>query len=345
MRVFFNSRHDAHDGAGEMHHGRMVPCFENARRIPIIRDAVAHAIKAQLFDPKDHGMEPIRAIHDPDYLDFLETAWDGWTKAGNSGDAFPYVWPTAGFSGGKPEHISARLGQYAISSDTPITQGTWKAAYWGAQTVISAAEAAWSDNESSFALTRPPGHHAHANRYGGYCFLNNAAIAAQHMIAKGAKKVAILDIDYHHGNGAQDIFYERGDVLTISIHADPTHQFPFFMGYANETGRNDGQGANLNVPLPGGSDFGAWGAGFAKAMQKLLTWQADALVVALGVDAHEAEPICDFKLQTDDFNRIGQMIGRLGLKTMFTMEGGYSHDVIGLNVAAVLSGFLTESSR
>lgn len=146
MRVFFNSRHDAHDGAGEMHHGRMVPCFENARRIPIIRDAVAHAIKAQLFDPKDHGMDPIRAIHDPDYLDFLETAWDGWTKAGNSGDAFPYVWPTAGFSGGKPEHISARLGQYAISSDTPITQGTWKAAYWGAQTVISAAEAAWSDN-------------------------------------------------------------------------------------------------------------------------------------------------------------------------------------------------------
>lgn len=129
----------------------------------------------------------------------------------------------------------------------------------GAQTVISAAEATWSEGEASFALTRPPGHHAHANRYGGYCFLNNAAIAAQHMISKGAKKVAILDIDYHHGNGAQDIFYERGDVLTISIHADPTHQFPFFMGYANETGRNDGQGANLNIPLPGGSDFAGWG--------------------------------------------------------------------------------------
>lgn len=345
MRVFFNSRHDAHDGNGEMHHGRLIPCFENSRRMAIIRDAVAHSVQAQLVDPTDHGMAPIAAIHDADYLSFLENAWADWNAVGNDHDAFPYVWPTAGFSGGKPAHISARLGQYAISSDTPITKGTWKAAYWGAQTVVSAADAVWNDGEASFALTRPPGHHAHANRYGGYCFLNNSAIAAQQMIAKGAEKVAILDIDYHHGNGTQDIFYGRGDVLTVSIHADPKHQFPFFMGYENETGRLDGQGANLNIPLPGGSDFGPWSQGFSKAIQKIITWQPEALVIALGVDAHEAETLCDFKLQTDDFNRIGQMIGRLGLKTVFVMEGGYAHDVIGFNVAAVLGGYLSEIKK
>ncbi|MDP2698933.1 histone deacetylase family protein [Thalassospira sp.] len=343
MRVFFNSSHDAHDGQGEMHHGRMVPCFDNARRMGLIRDAVALAVKAQLVDPADHGMAPITAIHDPAYLAFIENAWRDWQAAGHTGDAFPYIWPTAGLAGGAPTHISARLGQYAFSSDTPITPGTWKAAYWGAQTVVSAADAVMKDGEAAFALTRPPGHHAHANRYGGYCFLNNCAIAAQYMRDKGAKKIVVLDVDYHHGNGTQDIFYERADVLTVSIHADPKDHFPFFLGFADETGRLDGQGANLNIPLPGGTDFGGWSQAFARAMQKILGFQADALVVALGVDAHEAEPICDFKLVTDDFNRIGQMIGRLGLKTLFVMEGGYAHDVIGQNVAGVLGGYLSQA--
>lgn len=345
MRVFFNSRHDAHDGAGEMHHGRMVPCFENARRIPIIRDAVATAIKAQLVDPVDHGMAPIRAIHSAQYLDFLETAYTQWQAQGNEGDAFPYIWPTGGFSGGQPTHISARLGQFALSSDTPITAGSWKAAYWGAQTVLSAAKSVWQEDQSAFALTRPPGHHAHANRYGGYCFLNNCAIAAQNLMDLGAKKVAILDIDYHHGNGTQDIFYKRGDVLTVSVHADPKDHFPFFLGYANEKGEGPGEGANLNIPLQSGADFGRWSEGFAQAVQKILMWKPEALVIALGVDAHKKEPICDFNLETEDFRRIGMMIGQLGLKTLFVMEGGYAHDVIGANVAATLGGYLSISKR
>ena len=339
MRVFFNSRHDAHDGAGEMHHGRMVPCFENARRIPIIRDAVAHAVKAQLVDPADHGMDPIRAIHDPDYLDFIENAWAEWTKAGKTGDAFAYVWPTGGFSGGHPKHISARLGQFAISSDTPITQGTWKAAYWGAQTVASAADATWNDGEASFALTRPPGHHAHADLFGGYCFFNNAAIVAQAFRDQGYGKVAVLDVDFHHGNGTQAIFYDRNDVLTISLHGDPDLVFPHFLGFEDEIGEGAGEGYNLNIVYPPNTPYSVWSQGLETACERIQSFKPDALVVALGVDTFEEDPISFFKLNSGDYLTLGQRLAALGLPTVFTMEGGYDVDAIGVNAVNVMQGF------
>lgn len=348
MRVFFNARHDAHDVKSEFYRGQTISALDDPRRMGIIRDALAHKVTAQLVDPADHGMAAIRAVHDADYLAFLSHAWQDWNDAGFDGAAIPGVWPTnVPVAGDKANsippdhhHILKKLGQYAYATDTPIGDGSWQAAYWGAQTAISAAHAVMTDGEASFCLGRPPGHHAHRARYGGYCLLNNAAIAAQHMRALGAGRVAILDIDQDHGDGTQDIFYYRGDVLTVSIHAEPDGHFPFFTGYAHETGSGDGAGTNLNLPLAENAGFVGFSSAFEKAQQKIAAFGANLLVVSLGVNAHALEPLGALGLTTADYTEIGKQIGGLGLRTLFVMEGGYAHDVIGQNVAAVLSGYL-----
>ncbi|OSQ40673.1 histone deacetylase family protein [Thalassospira mesophila] len=376
MRVFFNARHDAHDVKSEFYHGQTISALDDPRRMGIIRDALAHKIAARLVDPVDHGMAAIRAVHDARYLAFLTHAWQEWVAAGFDGAAVPGAWrattsyadDTKLYQGDKSSgitrpaatpapatvtattattdpahdhsHILKKLGQYAYATDTPIGDGSWQAAYWGAQTAISAANAVMKDGEASFCLGRPPGHHAHRARYGGYCLLNNAAIAAQHMRALGAERVAILDIDQDHGDGTQDIFYQRGDVLTVSIHAEPDHHFPFFTGYASETGAGDGAGTNMNIPLAANAGFAGFSAALDQAHQKITGFDADMLVVSLGVNAHEVEPLGTLGLATPDYSAIGQQIGSLGLRTLFVMEGGYAHDVIGQNVAAVLAGYL-----
>jgi len=358
MRVFFNARHDAHDVKAEFYHGQTISALDDPRRMGIIRDALAHKVAARLVDPTDHGMAAIRAVHDAGYLNFLSHAWQDWNNAGFDGAAVPGVWRAmvtgigdANLNPGNKSahaasvlpdqcHILKKLGQYAYATDTPIGDGSWQAAYWGAQTAISAANAVMKDGEASFCLGRPPGHHAHRACYGGHCLLNNAAIAAQHMRAMGADRVAVLDIDQDHGDGTQDIFYQRGDVLTVSIHADPDNHFPFFSGYAHETGAGDGLGTNLNIPLAENAGFSGFSDGLGLARQKIIGFDADMLVVSLGVNAHEVEPLGTLGLTTENYFAIGQQIASLGLRTLFVMEGGYAHDVIGQNVVAVLSGFL-----
>ncbi|WP_258549002.1 histone deacetylase family protein [Thalassospira profundimaris] len=359
MRVFFNARHDAHDVKSEFYHGHIIPPLDDPRRMGIIRDALAHKISARLVDPADHGMAPIWAVHDKDYLAFLAHAWQDWQQAGYDGDAIPAIWPAHGFCDGgslpgddvtRPgdmtgqtpasRHILKKLGYYAYAIDTPIGEGSWQAAYWGAQTALSAADAVLQDGEASFCLGRPAGHHAHAARYGGYCLLNNAAIAAQHLRAKGVERIAILDIDQDHGDGTQQIFYHRGDVLTVSIHANPDTHFPFFTGYAHEQGADAGYGANLNLPLADGVGFAGFEAAMAQAAAKIARFNADMLMISLGVNGHEFEPFGRLGLTTADYEKIGGQIAQFGLRTLFVMEGGYAHDVIGENVAAVLAGYL-----
>ncbi len=228
-----------------------------------------------------------------------------------------------------------------MDSGTPLTAGTWIAAKTGADCAVNAAHALRLGERGTFALTRPPGHHAGADFFGGYCFLNNAALAAQHLLDDGAHKVGILDIDYHHGNGTQSIFYGRGDVLFASIHADPRTEFPFYLGHADETGEGAGLGCNMNLPLPAGSTPAQWFAALETACIKLAAFGAESLVVSLGVDTFAGDPLSHFALQSADFLRIGERIAHLGLPTVFVLEGGYAVAEIGINVVNVLEGFET----
>jgi acetoin utilization deacetylase AcuC-like enzyme len=232
------------------------------------------------------------------------------------------------------------VGQFAFDAGTPLTAGTWPAALAGAACAIDAARAvARGEQRAALALTRPPGHHAGADYFGGYCFLNNAALAAQALREAGFERVAVVDVDYHHGNGTQAIFDERNDVFTASIHGDPTTEYPFYLGYADERGRGAGQGFNLNLPLPPGTGFDDWRNALCQTLSEVERFGAQALVVPLGVDTFEGDPISKFSLRSADYVEIGRLLAGAGLPTVFTLEGGYAVAEVGVNVVNVLEGF------
>jgi acetoin utilization deacetylase AcuC-like enzyme len=236
-------------------------------------------------------------------------------------------------------HFAARLGQHAFDAGTPLTAGTWTAARAGAACALAAARELLAGGRAAFALTRPPGHHAGPDYFGGYCFLNNAALAAQALRDGGCERVAVLDVDYHHGNGTQTLFYERADVLTLSLHGDPATEYPYFLGFADERGAGAGQGFNLNLPLPRGSGFEAWSEALERALAELRGFGAQALVVPMGLDTFVGDPISGFTLRGEDFLRIGERLARIGLPTLFTFEGGYAVAELGVNAVNLLQGF------
>jgi len=238
-----------------------------------------------------------------------------------------------------PRFIDGKVGYYAMAAETSISEGTWAAALSSKDVALTGAKALLGGERGVFSLCRPPGHHAALDMYGGYCFLNNAAIAAQYLRDQGAQRVAILDIDFHHGNGTQDIFYERDDVLFCSLHGDPEDAFPHFLGYADEIGSGPGTGFNRNYPMPPGTPFEQWQEALADALTRMVDFSPQYLVVSLGVDAFENDPISFFKLTSPDFLTTGQMIGALDIPTLFVMEGGYDVDEVGTNVVNVLKGF------
>jgi acetoin utilization deacetylase AcuC-like enzyme len=204
---------------------------------------------------------------------------------------------------------------------------------------LTAQKLVATGERAAFALCRPPGHHAGSDFYGGYCFLNNAGIAAQAFRDQGAKRVAILDVDYHHGNGTQQMFFERDDVLTISLHADPKQEFPYFIGYADEIGHGAGEGYHMNLPLPWGTDWHSYTEALDVALKRIQRYGAEALVISLGLDTFEHDPISRFKLVADDYRRLGDRIAWADLPTLFVMEGGYAVDALGVNTVNVLLGF------
>lgn len=334
MRCFFDSRQLAHAPVQELSNGAWVPHAEHPGRARAILDAIG-----KVEAPLDHGDTPLLRVHPRAYLDFLKSAHDLWEGAGRSGDAAGYVWPVRRRPLPNLQRIDALLGQYSYDATTPIGPGTWNSAYWGAMAAVDATGAALHDNGAAFALCRPPGHHAGADYCGGYSYLNNAAIAAEAAIARGCGKIAILDLDYHHGNGTQDIFAGRGDVLYVSIHADPATDYPFFWGHADEVGEGKGKGATLNLPLPRGTDGGAYRTALATALDRITGFGADMLVCSFGADTFVDDPISHFALETRDFSTIGRDTASLELPTAIVMEGGYAVDALGANVAAFLSGF------
>lgn len=345
MLTFYNELHGQHRGKFEIFRGEMVPCFETPERADVVVAELGRRNLGRIVTPQGVPLMSLERIHTPRYLHFLRNAWTDWLALdpANAGkDAFPAVWPIRGMrSDVEPDNFCARLGLYSMDSGTPLTAGTWIAAKTGADCAVNAAHALRLGERATFALTRPPGHHAGADFYGGYCFLNNAALAAQHLLDDGARKVAILDLDYHHGNGTQSIFYQRSDVLFLSIHADPRSEYPFYLGHADETGAGPGLGYNMNLPLPAGSSSAAWFAALETACLRLATYAPDALVVSLGVDTFACDPLSHFALQSADFLRIGERLSYLGLPTAFIFEGGYAVKELGVNVVNVLEGFET----
>lgn len=339
MLTIYSDEHRLQDGKAELIDGQLQPCFEMPRRADMIRAAVEAANLGQIEAPEEFGTGPITAVHDAAFVAFLEAAWERWTAAGRGHDALPLNWAIRGMRAIVPETIDGQLSYFSFDAGTPVTSGTWRAARAATQVALTGAKRIGEGAGGAFALCRPPGHHAAADYYGGYCFLNNAAIAAQSLRDAGAGRVAILDIDYHHGNGTQSIFYSRDDVYFASLHADPKQEFPYFLGHADETGSGPGEGSNANFPMPWGTDFDLWGEALAEAIKRIDKFGADALVVSLGVDTFKDDPISRFRLESIDFSRAGQQIGTLRRPTLFVMEGGYAVDAIGLNTVNVLSGF------
>ena len=340
MKTVYSEKHLLRDAKTELYGGELVYPFERPTRVQYILDRMEKVGFGPILPPDDFGLDPILAIHDAGLVDFLQNAWGLWQDAGYKGEAIATCWPARRMTDRRPNHIDGLLGYYALSTETSISPGTWEAAYASAQVALTAAALIQAGEKSAFALCRPPGHHAAKDMYGGYCFFNNAAIAAQSLLDKGAKRIAILDVDFHHGNGTQDIFYDRSDVLFASLHGAPEDAFPHFLGFADETGTGTGEGFTLNYPMPPGTPFSVWRKSLADALQKIADYAPDALVVSLGVDTFETDPISFFKLKSPDFATYGADIAQLGLPTLFVMEGGYDIDEIGLNTVNVLQGFL-----
>ena len=345
MKFVVNTLHAAHAAHQEIFRGRLVPAFETPARA----EGIAAALRdAGWFDgglqlpARDHGRAPLERVHAPAYLDFLEGAWGEWLASGGDAqaDAFPAVWPVRTLRDDVvPRNFVARLGLYSMDSGTPLTAGSWAAANGGAQAALTGLAALRAGERAAYVLTRPPGHHAGADFFGGYCFVNHAAVAAQAALDAGARRVAILDVDYHHGNGTQAIFYARRDVFYASLHGDPMTEYPFYLGHADERGVGDGLGCNANYPLPAGASNDAWFAALAAALERLRAYDPELLVVSLGVDTYVGDPISHFRLDRPEYARLGMALAAFGRPTLFVQEGGYATDAIGLNVLAVLRGF------
>ncbi|MGB9109577.1 MAG: histone deacetylase family protein [Telluria sp.] len=345
MLTFYNEHHAQHAARHEIFRGERVACSEKPERADLVVAELGRRGLGQIVTPHGVPLVSLERVHTPRYLHFLRNAWSAWLALDARNlerDALPSVWPIRGMRHDvEPDNFTARLGLYSMDNGTPLTSGTWIAAKTGADCAVNAAHALRLGERGSFALTRPPGHHAGADYFGGYCFLNNAALAAQHLLDDGLQRVAILDIDYHHGNGTQSIFYHRKDVLFASIHADPRQDYPFYLGHADETGEGEGLGYNMNLPLPHGATAAQWFAALESSCLKMSMFAPQALVVSLGVDTFGGDPRSRFGLSSADFLRIGERIGYLGLPTVFVFEGGSVVPELGVNVVNVLEGFET----
>lgn len=334
MKVVFHEDSRRHRPRHFLVNGVMRDCPEVPERCDALLEA-ARAAGHEIVAPDDHGRGPIAAIHSAEYLQFLEHIHERWQRIeGASEDVLPNVHPDSR-SAGYPKSAVGQAGYHMTDLACPIGAGTWASATGSAQAALTAAHQVLAGERAAYALCRPPGHHAFKDLAGGFCYLNNTAIAAQ-VLRDAARRVAVLDVDLHHGNGTQGIFYQRGDVLTVSIHADPARFYPFFWGHADERGAGPGLGANLNLPLPRGSGDAVFLEALDAALARVRAHAPDVLVVALGLDAAESDPFGGLAVTTDGFARIAEQIAGLGLPSLLVQEGGYLSDELGANLAAFL---------
>jgi acetoin utilization deacetylase AcuC-like enzyme len=340
MKTFYSPTHLEHAPSEEFEGGKMNPAIEVPLRALRVRDEIERRAIGPILAPADFGMAPIARVHDAGLVKFLGEASGLWRKryGEDAPPAIPSAWPARGLRAQPDGDVESRLGSYAFDTATPIVRGTWSAALAAANAALSAAAAIKDGARAAFALARPPGHHASADVFGGYCYLNNVAIAAQWFADQGLKP-AILDVDYHHGNGTQSIFYRHADVFFCSIHGDPSFAFPHFLGFADETGEGAGAGANLNLPLAMYTDWSGYAQAMAHAAAALRRFGPDVLLISLGLDTFEADPISKFRLRATDYLRLGATIAGLKLPTFFIFEGGYNLDTLAEITVNVLEGF------
>jgi acetoin utilization deacetylase AcuC-like enzyme len=349
LRVVYSRAHLEHDPVTETVMGAVIPANEVTERAERIRTTLEADGGFTVEGPTDHGIEPILAVHDPGLLRFLEEAWrDARTQSIARPSLIADPFPTYRmFEGMSPEFVAAiaepsfaagRAGWWGLDTANPLVAGTYVAARAAVDVALSTADLVLDGERAAYGLCRPPGHHAARSMAGGYCFLNNAAIAAQAVVEATGQPTAILDVDYHHGNGTQQIFWRRGDVLYVSLHADPDRQFPFFLGRANETGEEEGSGANLNIPLPAGTDDDAYLAALDLGLAAIAATPGDVIVVSLGFDTYGHDPLGDFALTTAVYHECGRRAAALGRRLVILQEGGYYRPALGTNARAWLRG-------
>ena len=336
MKAIFDDRQWKHDPQNFMANGVVSRSPEQPARIGVLKSA-AEEFGYDFTPPADAGLGPIAAIHSAEYLTFLETIHARWSRIdGAAPEVIPNIHP-ANRTDSYPKSAIGQAGYHQADTACPISDHTWESAYWSAQTAITAADLVAAGETGVYALSRPPGHHAFADLAGGFCFLNNSAIAAERLRTKGFRPV-ILDVDVHHGNGTQGIFYHRSDILTVSIHADPARFYPFFWGHAHERGDGDGLGSNLNLPLPRGTGDAKYLDTLDIALRQVTAFGADCIVVALGLDASIDDPFKGLAITAAGFARIGERLASQGLPLLLVQEGGYLSDALGSNLASVLGG-------
>jgi acetoin utilization deacetylase AcuC-like enzyme len=345
MPVVWSDRHRLHEPGGEVWVGVRTPGTELPERADRIRAELASA-GAPIVDAEEHPDDEALALHDPALAAYLAAAWEDWEASGLTRDpgqdrVVPYVFAHPGLLGDleprEPAAPSARPGRFAYDTMTLIGPGTWQAARAAVDVALTAADLVLAGERAAYALCRPPGHHVTRAAFGGSCYLNNAAAAAARLRGRHGR-VAVIDIDAHHGNGTQSIFYDDPSVLVGSVHVDPGEGwFPHYVGFADETGAGAGEGANRNVLLAPGSGDDAW----LEAVGELARWAGDAtaLVVALGVDAAGGDSESPLEVTPEGFHRAGEILGALGLPTAIAQEGGYDLEAIGPLVAEFLTGF------
>lgn len=338
MITIYSDLHHRHHGT-ELKDGKLTPSFECPQRAQVVLERVHTTALGDVIAPNKFEPVAYMSAHSERYVEFLSTAWSEWAATGRTSEALPLVWPVSAYANSRmPDFIDGKLGYFSMDAGSPIGPNTWEVVAESANVALTGID--WvCRSQSAFALCRPPGHHAGREYAGGYCYLNNAAIAAERALTHGADRVAILDIDYHHGNGTQDIFYRRSDVLFVSLHGDPDFSYPYFAGYSDQTGEAAGEGFTLNLPLPRGTDWERYRVALDVAINKISRFKPDVLIVSLGVDTFAGDPISHFRLQSEDYSLMGQSLARLSTPTLFVMEGGYLVDAIGVNTVNVLRAF------
>lgn len=339
MKVYYSEAHRHHQPPFEVFDGGLrVPYLENPDRMDRILEALHQAEWAEICEPVDFGLEPIHAVHDRDYIGFLASAWTEWlaSDAKDKSALLPATFALRRHPQ-KPTGVLGRAGYYIMDLSACIVEGTYAAALASAHCALSAGETVANGERSAFALCRPPGHHAGQDYAGGYCFINNAAVTAHWLSKRG--KVALLDVDYHCGNGTQDIFYERADVLTISIHADPNFEYPHFAGYAQERGTGAGSGFHRNFPLEKDTDDRRYLLALEEALGLIRQFAPAYLVVSAGMDIYADDPLGTIRVTTEGIREIGKRISALALPSVIVMEGGYNNDMLGRNIVEFLTPF------
>ena len=337
MKTYFHPKQKLHHPRTYLSRGQMRTPQEIPERVVQILKGLAQ-LGLTVTEPEDHGMQPLRAIHDAAYLQYLETAHTLWKQTGPDwGDeVISNIFVRA------PNALRGILGQtarYLADGSCPVGPDTWTSAYWAAQAAVSAANTVLAGDQQAYALCRPPGHHTRKDAAGGFCYLNNAAIAAQVLRSKH-QRVVILDTDVHHGQGVQEIFYEREDVFYISVHGDPMNFYPATAGFDDEQGAAHGQGYNLNLPMPHGSSEAVFFKQVEKALSALKAFKPDAFVLALGFDVYKDDPQSKVAVTTEGFGKLGGLIADLKLPTVVVQVGGYHLETLAVNTESFFNGLL-----